>query len=344
MLLGEGQEIEIIGIVMRSQMVRGQSIATITNGSETYKVIGKEPLANGIAHVSGTLREFEGEMAIYANSVEIIFGDSARKEHIKIAERASGTISIVDVEPLVTDEVMEALKPRIAEAAQKILAAKKLNRFILLRFHGDADGVSGAMALTKLCRMYAIQQNSAVYSVKDAMKDLAQIHYETMPLVILLDFGSSDESTEGIQLLKASGAEILVIDHHPCGGKIKQNANLFVSPWVVESDAKLETQNQTQETVDPSQYPAGYLATEIARAGGLNNEIVEPLARISCAGDKSSIIIVSDTDKERALVLDYMASYSGFGNNLEFYENIMKKPELFQSMLLQAREKNRANL
>jgi len=350
MMLGEGQEIEITGIIMRSQMIRGQSIATITNGNETYKVIGKEPLANGIAKVSGILGESEGETVLYANSVETIFGDLAKNECKKIAEGAGKTIPIMDIEPLVTDEIMNALKPKIAEAARKILTARKLGRFILLRFHGDADGVSGAMALTKLCRMYAIQQNSAVYSVKDAMKDLAQIHYETMPLVIILDFGSSDESAEGIQLLKASGAEVLVIDHHPCGEKIKKNSDLFVSPWIVDDAQNAEhetfgpepkTLNAKQKTGDPSQYPAGYLAVEVARAGGLNNENyeVEPLSRISCAGDKSGIMKIDEKDKERALVLDYMASYSGFGNNLDFYENIMKKPELFQSMLLQAKEK-----
>lgn len=362
MLLGDGQEIEITGIVMRSQMIRGQSIATITNGSETYKVIGKEPLANGVATISGTIGESEGETILYANSVETLFGNSAKTEYKKIVERSGETISITDIEPLVTDEVMIALKPKLLEAALKILTSKKLGRFVLLRFHGDADGVSGAMALTKMCRMYAIQQNSAVYSVKDAMKDLAQIHYETMPLAIMLDFGSSDESAEGIQLLKASGAEILVIDHHPCGEKIKQNSDLFVSPWIVDDtqntehktqnakhkaqdsetqDTKLETENRKLETRDQSQYPAGYLAVEVARAGGLNNENydVEPLARISCAGDKSGIMKIDEKDKECALVLDYMASYSGFGNNLDFYENIMKKPELFKSMLLQAKEK-----
>src|SRR3989338_4083009 len=92
MMLGEGQEIEITGIIMRSQMIRGQSIATITNGNETYKVIGKEPLANGIAKVSGILGESEGETVLYANSIETIFGDLAKNECKKIAEGAGKTI------------------------------------------------------------------------------------------------------------------------------------------------------------------------------------------------------------------------------------------------------------
>jgi RecJ-like exonuclease len=235
-----------------------------------------------------------------------------------------GEMASVESRPLIDDEISRRLMDRIRELVDRLSAAKEKRRFILLRFHHDADGISGAFALSKVLGFQAYQQNSAVYTVKDAIRDLSNITHEENPLVLLLDFGMNKESVEGLKLLKAAGVELFLIDHHPPSKEAMDEAEFVLTPW------------EFSQGEDVSHYVAGYLCAEIARMMGAD---CEEYARIACAGDKSTILETGDREQKTALVLDYLAAHSGFGNNLRFYKNVLSKKELFDSMWLQADEK-----
>lgn len=323
------QQADLKGVITRSFSIRSGYLSRLNCGDYSIDLIGNELLTAGKAVIaSGIIDEHAGKMQLRTSKVNVLEGEEATEVMKEVMKKAEKKSSIGIFSPLVKDDVMRSLSNTIEATARKIKSASALERFVLLRFHGDADGISGAIALTKMCKMQAIQQNSAIYSVGEAMRDLQTLHHEFMPILILLDFGSNGESEEGLRLLKAAGVEIIIIDHHPPGNKVKVIADLFLSPWAEVRDGQEE---------DVSKYPAGYLAIEVARMGGITG--IEDFAKTSCAGDKSNIIPIDEKDKERALVLDYMASYSGFGNNLDFYASVMGKQELFYSMLLQAKEK-----
>ncbi|MBI5046847.1 hypothetical protein HZC07_03895 [Candidatus Micrarchaeota archaeon] len=214
------------------------------------------------------------------------------------------------------------------ELASELMCAKTLSRSALVRFHGDADGISAAFAITSILPYAkAYQQNSAVYTVRDAFRDFSAIGQESNPLVIFVDFGSSESSSEGIKILNDGGVEVIVIDHHPSTVTSSdfRNAKIF-NPFSLSEDG--------------SRYPAGYLCAEIAFACGfLAKDKALELAKISCAGDKSKILDpLTQSDIEKALVLDFVSAHTSFGNNLDFYKNVMAKDELFRSLFKQAEE------
>ena len=307
-------------IISRKIRSRGHSIYKITDGegelefeSSSYFNVGQ-----GLK-VSGKVYNDRGFLKI---NVDVL--QKAEGVYTKILQKIENGVETKDVPFLASGETMEKLKERIHECARKLLAAKKTGRFCLLRFHNDADGISGALALTKIIDAYTSQQNSATYSVFDAMRDINTLQGEKRPLAIILDFGCGEESREGLELLKASGAEVMVIDHHPNTGNAEENAEVFLNPWAVN------------DSESASSYTAGYLAVEIARACGESG--AEPLAPVACAGDKSTIIEISEKDVEKALVMDYMATYAGFKNKLEFYRRALENQDLYSSVLIQARE------
>ncbi|MFH2105668.1 MAG: DHH family phosphoesterase [Candidatus Micrarchaeota archaeon] len=276
---------------------------------------------------------FEQGQAVHVTAT--VEGDSDRLQIIKMEKtdkkemilqnlRKNTTLNKIDF--LVDDEVTRALRPSLETAARELLLSQKLGRYILLKFHNDADGVAGAFALTGFLRTFSVQHNSAVYSSRDAVRDLNSLYQEQTPLVVLLDFGANSESKEGLELLKAAGIQTIIIDHHPLGENTSKYA-FVVSPWTTGKGHEL------------SRYTAGYLAIEIARLAGSKKPDDESLAKVSLAGDKSDLLLISQEDRDKALVLDYMSSYASFGNNLDFYKNVMRKDELFHSMLGQAREK-----
>ncbi len=316
--LSEGQRISIEGIVTRTMREQYE----INDGSLSYVILTNERLSLGdIVKVEGLMEE---NTRVNAQSVAVLPIAEAKQKSDEIKKKILENIKVNDIELLVKDETAEALKPEFIEMAKYLLLAQKLNRFILLRFHSDADGISAAFALTKFLRCRAEQQNAAIYNTRDAIRDLNTFNYQYAPLAVFVDFGASQESIEALKLLHSAGVEIIIIDHHPPVDEVT-GLGILLSPWQVNDDPA------------SSQYPAGYLACEIARVAGVEN--IDYLAKISCAGDKSNIIDVDETDKDKALVLDFLAIYSGYGNNLDFYRNAIENPELFKSILQQAKDK-----
>jgi len=315
--LSQGQRINLEGIVTRIM----RSAYEINDGSLSYNIATSERLSLGdVVKIVGIV---EGDV-INTQSITILPIAEAKQRSDEIKKKMLENIKVNDIELLVNDEVTQALKPEFMEMAKYLLLAQKLNRSILLRFHSDADGISAAFAITKFLRCKAEQQNAAIYNTRDAIRDLNNLNYQYAPLAVFVDFGASQESIEALKLLHSAGVEIIIIDHHPPVDEVT-GLGILLSPWQVHDDPA------------SSQYPAGYLACEIARAAGI--EGIDYLAKISCAGDKSKIIEIDEIDKDKALVLDFLAIYSGYGNNLDFYRNAIENNDLFKSVLQQAKDK-----
>ena len=327
--LTEGQRISVEGIVTKANRV----LYYINDGNTSYIISTSERLSLGeVVKVDGIVESVadqngQRELRIKSDKVSSAPIAEAKQKSEEIKGKVLNNIKIPDLELMVKDDITDALKPEFREMAKYLLLAQRLNRFILLRFHGDADGISAAFALTKFLRCRAEQQNAAIYNTRDAIRDLNTLNYEYAPLAVFVDFGASRESIEALKLLHSAGVEIVIIDHHPPVDEISGFA-IFLSPWQVNDDQI------------SSQYPAGYLASEIARLAVEDRlEEFESITRISCAGDKSKIIAIGQEDVDKALVLDFLAIYSGYGNNLDFYKNVLDNHELFKSILLQAKDK-----
>lgn len=318
--LGEGKRVEAECVVSSSRRRRDGTSYMLTDGESEVEMRSREFYKRGTPlFVSGTIASEGGFFILKPDKVEPVQGAYAR-----VLEKAE-ECAVPKKEKFMVDGLMESLRPRVDAVARKLIAAKKTGRFVLLKFHNDADGVAGALALTRVLRAETRQQNSALYRVADGMRDVNVIRYERSPLVVFVDCGSGEESREGLQLLRAGGAEIVVIDHHPPFEGVEGMCSAFLSPWAVSEEESAST------------YPAGYLCVEVARGCGANG--TEHLAKIACAGDKSGIMPIADEDREKALVIDYMATYAEFGNRLEFYEHALGDRELYSSILFQAKER-----
>ena len=276
------------------------------------------------ALAQGTVVRVEGELSaggIIAMKILVLEGKEASDAYEKVRAGVAKSVPVPPGPVLLDDAVTSKLWPRLAEAAVELVCAKKLGRSVLLRFHGDADGIAGAFALTSIMFCKAFQQNSAIYGVREALRDISMIGQESRPMVVLLDFGSSDGCREAIGLLDAAGIGLIVIEHQPYNMKGDRR---IISPISIDATA--------------SKYTAGYLACEIAAAAGLEKQRCMELARTACSGDKSDILKSGDEDARKAMVLDFLASHMSFGNNLDFYRKVMDSPELFGSIAQQADE------
>lgn len=308
--------IALEGVISRVRFHHGKRTYVLSDGKSEFRFHSEETLPQG------SCISLEGEMGIdiiAARKVEMLSGQRRSKAIDTAMANVRNSATMPDGPPLLKDDVTLRLWDSMREAALVLIGAGRLGRSVLLRFHGDADGVCGAFALSEVMQCKAFQHNSAAYGAKDALRDISAIGQESMPLLVLLDFGSGDGCKEGLGLLDAAGIDYLVIDHHPLSRKGDRR---MLNPYSLGDNM--------------SKYTAGYLACEIAVACGLDGDRALQLAKTACSGDKSDILNSGPEDARNAMVLDFLASHVSFGNNLDFYRKVMEKEELFRSIAQQA--------
>ncbi len=325
MQIAEGKKLSLEGMLTRSYSVKGKYESIIFDGKEEIEVVSEKFFPSGsLVKVEGTIENFFGILKLKASSMELIPKEEVEGKYKEIQEKAEANVPLKEISFLVNDQMMSQLKDQIILVARKLYAAQKLGRNIVIKFHNDGDGICGALSLSQFLKANYIQNNSAVYTVAIALKDLSFLQHTRAPLLVFVDFGAGLESKAGLELLKAGGIELVIIDHHPPLEGISNYASCVLNPWAVEYSES------------SSLHTAGYLCAEISRMLGGDSE---RYGRISLTSDKSDLLEFSEEIKNAGIVLNYVAAYSSHSSTLEFYSKVLEDKELFSSILLQAKEK-----
>ena len=196
---------------------------------------------------------------------------------------------------------------KLSKAASLFLRKVLYGAPIIIRFHNDIDGACTAYAVYKgvvdFCNsdfrsekqnMVWIMHRGVSYSQADASSDLLIANnYSSVekPLLLIMDFGTSDESNKGIPLVKDE-FDIIWLDHHPIeDGFIGEELEHYINPWQFGMD---------------SNYPAGFLACSFVRSfSSIETGYIE---RASLYGDYSKYYLPDGEKNDFAEILDLITS------------------------------------
>ena len=275
----------------------------------------------------GAFVEAGGE--VKAGSPPIIAAQSVRPTEVgetdaKVSEYLERNSKPLSFNPLVGDAVMKALSPKIAECARFL--KRRLLEFqpVMLRYHGDADGVCSAILVVSALKKFlssrgisteenrflltTTQTDSAIYSQRDLAMDVEKAALlPKKPVMVFLDHSANQESFEQVKTLRESGHEVVIVDHHPPSPGIAGAVTHFVSPFLAGGSAH---------------HTAGLLCFDLANAiaGGAD----ERLAQVSMQGDKS--IFAKPEPLKEPRVIDYLAAYND-PESPEFYAAVLSDPK-----------------
>lgn len=354
-----GKIVRIEGEVIQIQQTSGPTIFTITDETAiTWAAAFDEAgvrvypnIENGdIVEVIGEVNQHSGKIQIESNTIEKLEGESATKVRELIDKALDERAEPEKVATLIKSEVLDKLQPNMRKAAKTIRKAIMDGRTILLRHHADADGICAGVAMEKavlpLLREISPSNDAEwhyfrrspskapFYELEDVVKDLSfaledlERHGQKLPLIVLLDNGSTEEDVLALMKAKIYDIEIVVIDHHFPGevvdGKVEVDefVDVHVNPYLVGGD---------------SQITAGALAVEVANI--VNPEIrdlTSHLPGIAALGDHARseeaeqyITIAGekgytqeDLDKIAACV-DFEAYYLRFMNGRGIMDTIL---------------------
>ncbi len=258
--------------------------------------------------------EGEGQVAVA--------GRAAKKEYRMVMDglvddsgivrnaRDAGKSGIDDL-----DVVTRAMMPNIVGAAAEVVRSLLSGAPVMVRFHNDCDGASGAVglfdAISSLQGRTGLEDMNMAWQMNRSIaysNDLAQSDrlvfnsYSSveMPLVLITDFGTSQESEAAISAYKGV-YNFVWLDHHPIyAGFPKGDIPFYINPWDFGGN---------------SDYTAGFLAGTFA-------EVMAPISaaavkRASLIGDYSTYADREDARSVRiSAVLDYMTGKKEFQDNV----------------------------
>ncbi len=236
----------------------------------------------------------------YAEAAEILRSvDKLLKETMKVRPYSSGIGN--------ADPVIKAMWPQLTLGAQLLLRKLVLGIPIIVRFHNDADGATGAYALYKA--LLSLQQGGAVsgkhnirwlmhksvvYDTTDASYDMMALNdYSALekPLLTIIDFGTSEGSNRGIKVLEGR-PEVLWLDHHPIEqGFIGPTLQYYMNPWQFGGDSNIT---------------AGFLVAVFAKT--FSNIDTKEIENASFIGDYSSYADKRAPGAELSAFLDMVTS------------------------------------
>lgn len=304
-IIGEG--VKIRGIVAKVQHTSKAKIFTVYDDTGAIEcvafVTGKTYSGvdvDSVVEIRGEVVFRLDRIQIEVRDLEKLFGAAqiAVKQAVEqsIEERAKPE----DLPFYVESPVLERLKPKLLALAGELRKAVIKGIPILIRHHADCDGfiagVAVEQALVPLLREYSPDREAEwhlfkrspsrapFYEMEDVVKDLNYAHEDMrrfgspMPLVLIMDNGSTREDIPAISKFKVYGSKVFVVDHHYPGeiedgrAEVDSLVDVHINPYLEGGDYSIT---------------AGCLGVELAKL--INPEVSEKLSHlpgIACMADR----------------------------------------------------------
>ncbi|MFP4632734.1 MAG: OB-fold nucleic acid binding domain-containing protein, partial [Halobacteriales archaeon] len=206
----------------------------------------------------GEVETREGELQVETESIDALDEEERREVESRIESVREEEARPPELEPLVESETLEALYPDVRETAAALRRAVMTERPIVVRHHADADGItSGAMierAVLSLidehnddpeARYHLFRRmpsKAPFYEIEDATRDLnnalrdRERHGHELPLLLIIDNGSTEEDVPAYEMLGAYDVPIYVVDHHSPSDVVDEHVERHVNPYLVGGD------------------------------------------------------------------------------------------------------------
>ena len=211
-----------------------------------------------IVALEGEVERHHGDLQVETETLDILEDEARETVQDRLESAIEREARPADAELLADHEAVAAVTDGIADASTAIRRAVMEARPVVVRHSATADGyVAGAAierAVLPLIREKHTREDAEyhyferrpldgrVYDMDDATNDVTSMleardrHGEQLPLVVLVDAGSTVESVDSYDLLSLYDAETLVIDDSRADDEIADAVSVAVAPSLAGVD------------------------------------------------------------------------------------------------------------
>ncbi|MFC7135016.1 MULTISPECIES: DHH family phosphoesterase [Salinibaculum] len=298
-----------------------------------------------VVRVTGTVETHDDGIQVEADTLTLLEGQEAATVSDRLAAATESVAEPHDVEPLADWPAFEKLRDDLRDVARRLRETVLEGRPIRMRHHADGDGLCASVPLQYALERFIAEvhedpeaprhllkrlpSKAPFYEMEDVTRDLnfaledRKRHGQKLPLLMMLDNGSTEEDTPAYRNLAHYDVPILVVDHHhPDPEAVEPLVENHVNPYLHDEDYRITT---------------GMMCVEIARM--IDPEITDDLEHVPAVGglaDRSEgeampeyidLAAEAGYDEERLReigeALDYATFWLRYSAGREFVNDIL---------------------
>ncbi|WP_276272438.1 DHH family phosphoesterase [Haloarcula litorea] len=290
-----GDTVVVEGQVVQIKQTGGPTVFQVRDGTGVVPCAAFEEAGvrafpdvelDDVVRVSGRAEERDGGVQVEVDSLGVLDGEDAEEVETGIESALETAAEPADVDPLVDWPAFEKLWEDLREVAAELRHTVLEGRPIRMRHHADGDGLCASVPLqVALERFIAdyyedddapqhllkrLPSKAPYYEMEDVTRDLnfaledRTRHGQKLPLLLMLDNGSTEEDTPAYRNLQHYDIPVVVVDHHhPDPEAVEPLIEHHVNPYLHDEDYRITT---------------GMLCVELARM--IDPEITDDLQHV----------------------------------------------------------------
>ncbi|WP_049920972.1 DHH family phosphoesterase [Halopiger djelfimassiliensis] len=268
-----GEQIHLEGEVVQVKQTGGPTIFHVTDeygvvpcaafeeaGVRAYPQIE----VGDVVRVTGTPEYRENTLQIEVDGLSTLEGENADDARERLETALESRAEPHDVDPLIDWPAFEKLRPNLREVAKLLRRTVLEGRPIRVRHHADGDGMCAAVPVQIALERFIAEVHedadaprhlikrlpakAPFYEMEDATRDLnfaledREKHGQQLPLLLMLDNGSTAEDVPAYETLAHYDIPIAVVDHHhPDPDAVEDLLDAHVNPYLHDEDYRITT-------------------------------------------------------------------------------------------------------
>ena len=282
-----GDSVHLEGDIVQIKQTAGPTVFSVRDGTGVVPCAAFE--AAGVrAHpelelgdtvrVSGSVEAHDGAPQVEVERLEALSGDAEERVRDRIEAAVEARAEPADPEPLIEWPAFEKLREDLADLARRLRTAVLEGRPIRVRHHADGDGMCAALPVQLALEAFIADvhadpeaprhlfrrspSKAPFYEMEDVTRDLnfaledEERHGQRLPLLFMVDNGSTAEDTPAYRALAQYDVPVLVADHHhPDPEAVAPLVEAHVNPYLHGEDYRITTGMMCVELarmIDPS--------------------------------------------------------------------------------------------
>jgi RecJ-like exonuclease len=268
-----GDTVVVEGQVVQIKQTGGPTIFQLHDGTGVVPCAAFEEAGvrahpdveiDDVVRVSGRAEERDGGVQVEVDALTRLDGEDAVAIEADIEEQLAAAAEPADIDPLVEWPAFEKLWTDLRDVATELRRTVLEGRPIRMRHHADGDGLCASVPMqVALERFIAdhyedsdapqhllkrLPSKAPYYEMEDVTRDLnfaledRTRHGQKLPLVLMLDNGSTEEDTPAYRNLRHYDIPVVVVDHHhPDPEAVEPLISQHVNPYLHDEDYRITT-------------------------------------------------------------------------------------------------------
>ena len=282
-----GDSVHLEGDVVQIKQTAGPTLFAVRDGTGIVPCAAFEEAGvraypdislDDVVRVSGVVETHDDAVQLETDKLVRLRGAAATEVRERVDERLAERAEPAAIDPLIEWPAFEKLFDDLESVARRLREAVLEARPIRLRHHADGDGMCAStpvqLALENFVRevhedpdaprhlFKRLPSKAPFYEMEDVTRDLnfaledQDRHGQRLPLLFMVDNGSTEEDAPAYRALAQYDIPILVVDHHhPDPDAVGPLVEEHVNPYLHDEDYRITTGMMCVELarmIDPS--------------------------------------------------------------------------------------------